>query len=370
MIALRLDQRDSLRIGLLVLVLMVGGCRSSAPMDSSTVAKVVRYSESAAESFAEGDAEGAIQTFRKAIHRSWAADDPYHAGTNAYNMAAVLFDRGKHADALDRLVDARVDLARAGSSAGNTYLLEAKIAQAEGRFSDASRMIGLANCSPPPCSASDDNACRCAACQESKLDCVPCLGKKIADKKAAQQCRADYQAQVHLARSRLATEGYDLALASKHLVQASALVTKVCSDELRAEIHHAAAMIDLAEGQFLQAAAHFDREVTHLRLAGNYREIPEVLKVSAAAYQQVERFDLASDRLCRAARCLFARGEPKESWDVLQQALAFVDLDPSMPNHIRLMLTAKEIELVLTETSSAAEQTARAQLSSTGMLEQ
>ncbi|MFK8115085.1 MAG: hypothetical protein AB8B91_22985 [Rubripirellula sp.] len=369
MIAWRLDQRDLLQIGLLVLVVMVGGCRSSAPIESSTVAKVMRYSESAAESFAEGDTEVAIQTFRKAIHRSWAADDPYHAGTNAYNLAAVLFDRGKHADALDWLVDARVDLARAGKSAGNTFLLEAKIAQTEERFQDASRMIGLANCSPPPCTDSANKSCPCTACQESKLSCVPCLGKKIADEKASQQCRDDYQAQVHLARSRLATDQYDLALASKHLVQASALATKVCSDELRGEIHHAAAMIDLAEGQFLQAAAHFDREVTHLRLAGNYRKLPEVLKICAAAYQQVDRFDLASDRLCRAARCLFARGEAKESWDVLQQALTFVDPDPSKPNHIRLVLTAREIESVLAETAPADEKTALARLLGTGMLE-
>lgn len=366
---MQLDQCDLLRSCLVVLVAMVGGCRSSAPIERASVAKVTRYSESAAESFAEGDTDLAIKTFRKAVHRSWAIDDPYLAGTNAYNLAAVIFDRDNHVDAVNWLIDARVDLARAGRSAGNTYLLEAKIAQAGGRLHDASRMIGLANCSSPSCEDSTAATCHCAACKESKLNCVPCLGNMIAEKKASQQCRDDYRAQVLLASSRLATENYNLALASSHLTKASTLATKVCSEELRAEIHHAAAMIDLAEGQFLQAAAHLDREATHLRLAGNYREIPGVLKLSAAAYQQVERFDLASDRLCRSARCLFARGEHKESWDVLQQALAFVDPDPSTPNYIRLMLTAREIESVLAEGAPADEQTARIEVLDTGMLE-
>lgn len=331
------------RSGVITMLVLIGGCRTPPTVDAPVVAKVVRYSESASESFAEGDSEAAIESFRKAIYRSWAMDDPHHTGTNAYNLAAVLFDRGDHADALDWLVDARVELARAGESAGNTYLLEAKIAQKEGRFDDARRMISLADCAPPPCSDDGDGQCRRDACRESRLACVPCLGDKLEEKQASQQCRADYQAQVHLARARLAADQYDLSLASNQLASACELAEDVCSDDLRAEIQHAAAMIDLAQGRYLQTAAHLDGEALLLRQAGNYRKIPEVLRLSAAAYEQAARFDLAADRLCRAARVLFARGELKEAWEVLQLALG-AETGTCQFNSVRLRLTAQEIE--------------------------
>ena len=342
-------------IAMLLMLVMIGGCRSSAPLDAPLVAKVVRYSESAAEDFAEGETESAIETFRKAIHRSWATDDPYHAGTNAYNLAAVLFDRGDHASAIDWLVDARAELARAGASPGYTYLLEAKIAQKEGRFDDARRMISLADCAPPPChDDGDDGKCRCDPCREPALACVPCLGNKLENKKAAGQCRADYQAQVHLAQARLAADQYDVSLASKQLACARELAKDVCSDDLRAEIEHAAAMIDLAQGRYLQTAAHLDREALLLRQAGNYRKIPQVLKLSAAAYQQAARFDLAADRLCRAARIWFARGEFGKSWEILQQALIGSEPETNPFNHVRWRLTAREIETAATHDDGQA----------------
>ncbi len=336
------------RRGVIVLLALSGGCRSSAPVEAPAIAKVVRYSESAAEDFAEGDTQAAMDAFRKAIHRSWATDDPYHAGTNAYNLAAVLYYRGDHAEALDWLVEARVELARAGASAGNTYLLESKIAQKEGRLDDARRLISMAACAPAPCDANDDGPRRGDPCRESRLARVPCLGQKLKNKEAAQQCRDDYRAQVHLARARLAADQFDLSLASKQLASARELAEEVCSDDLRAEIQHADAMIDLAQGQYVRTAEHLDREAMFLRQAGNYRKIPAVLRLAAAAYEQAGRFDLAADRLCRAARIWLARGEVEKSWEILQSALVCNESEACQITSIRFALTAREIEAAAT----------------------
>lgn len=335
---------------MLALVLVVG-CRSSMPKRSATVASVVRSSDDGAESLAEGDTRAAIRSFRRAVHRAWASDDPYHAGTNAYNLAAALFAHEDHAqhpsDALNWLIDARVELKRAGTSAGNTYLLESKIAQAEGRVDDAMRMIRLASCSAPPCEKTEHDAP--SECGRSKLACVPWLGDKLEERKKFAQCADDYRAQVHLARSRMAAGSFELALASGHLAEAKHLAEDVCGDELRAEIHHATALIEMARGKFLSAAAHFDCEAKAWRLAGTYRKVPDALQLAAAAYQQVDRFDLASDRLCRSARCLFAQGKLQRSWEAVQQAFTFAELTPTQSANIRLMLTAQEIEMALTE---------------------
>ncbi len=108
-------------------------------------------------------------------------------------------------------------------------------------------------------------------------------------------------------------------------------------------------MIDLAKGQYLQTAAHLDREALYWRQAGNYRQIPDVLGLAAAAYEQGGRFDLAADRLCRAARIWFARGEFKKSWEILQQALICCESVTCQAAQVRLALTAREIESALAD---------------------
>ena len=60
-----------------------------------------------------------------------------------------------------------------------------------------------------------------------------------------------------------------------------------------------AALVHIAKGEFLQAGRHLDREAESLRWAGNFREIPGVLELSAAAYEQSGMLSLAADRFGR-----------------------------------------------------------------------
>lgn len=336
---------DALRVGFAAMLILCLGCRGTGSREPVTTSKVTRYTESGSESFAEGDTSGAINAFRKALHRSWATDDPYQSGTSAYNLAAALYDRGDTIAAVEWLVDARVAFARAGTSAGNTYLLEAKIAREEGRYEDARRLISLAQCAPPPCTRpNSDDPCDCDPDSGSWLECIPCVGDDRQEQRQQALCRDDYRAQVALAKARLAAEQFEIEEAKKHLACAIAIATEVCSDDLRADIRHTAAMIDLACGHYAEAAAHLDREAFLLRRARNYRRLPEVLTLAAATHNSAGQFDQAVDRLCRTARILFTRGQLEDAWEVLQEALASGEVENSPSTRIRLKLTALEIE--------------------------
>jgi tetratricopeptide (TPR) repeat protein len=253
--------------------------------------------------------------------------------------------------AKDWLVDAQVELQRAGTSVGNVLLLEAKIAQSEARFEDAMRLTQRAACEVPPCPDEELQLCNHPQdpCDEGCVTQIPCVGPRIEKRRAAKDCAAVYQAQIHLVRARSAAEQYDLARAEAELSCAKGLASEVCSHDLEAELHNVAALIHIAKGEYLQAARHLDREAAALRRVGNYREIPNALEIASAAYQQVGQIGLSADRLCRVARILYGRGEFETAWRYVQAALPMAESACSEATRIRLALLANEIALALTQ---------------------
>ncbi|TWT79906.1 hypothetical protein CA13_13140 [Planctomycetes bacterium CA13] len=331
------------------------GCRSTADSPPKVDATLGRFSSNASEAFAEGDIDDAIEQYRKAIRRAWAIDDPYESGTNAYNLAACMTSAGKDTEAKDWLLDARTELCRAKSSAGNAWLLEAKIAQQECRFEEANIYVDRAACCNPPCEGTP-GGCTCCSqdpCKESCVTVIPCVGSRIKQKKATEQCEDDYNAQIHLARARLAAEVYDIKCAKQHFDCACELASEVCSEALQAELQNVAAMIHLAKGEILQAAWHFDKEAKHLRLAGNYREIPVALELAAAAYEQSGHTEIATNRMCRVARIWYGRGDSKQAWSYVQQAIRLAEYSYDESPRIRLALLVQEIEKTLADEGQA-----------------
>lgn len=340
-----------------VLVVVLTGCRSTTGTREVNVdRRIQRSAEAASVAFREGDLDEAIEEYRKAIRRAWAIDDPQESGTNAYNLAACMVTLGRYAEAKDWLMDARIEMDRGNAWSGNTWLLEAKIAQHECRFADAERYIRHAACAKPPC-VEKDREVLCGPgdpCKESCLSGVPFVGKKVQEREATEDCRNAYDAQIHFARARVAAEQFDVINARKHYLCGCELASGVCDDGLLAESHNVAAYVHLAKGEYLQAGVHFDREAVHLRLSGNYREIPGTLELAAAAYEQSERFGLAANRLCRVARIYFGRGLVEKSWGHLRRAVELAELACNESVRIRLALLANEIQRSLDESSSSA----------------
>jgi tetratricopeptide (TPR) repeat protein len=333
-----------------------------------------RHVRNASEAFREGQIERSTSEYRRALHRAWAMDDPYESGAGAYNLAASLLSASQTDQAKDWLLDARVEFQRAGSSAGNVWLLEAKIAQQESRLDDVTYLIQRASCSAPPCSAGADRSpCDDESCCERCVAKIPVLGAKVQAKHATRDCEESYKVQIHLARARLAAEQYDIGVAEAELACACRLASELCIDDLHAELHDVAALVHIAKGEFLQAGRHLDREAESLRWAGNFREIPGVLELSAAAYEQSGMLSLAADRFGRAARVYCGRGDYKRAWRAVQQASALADsagadefCDTSLGillvsaevTKVRLALVANEIQLALADSDEDASEVA------------
>lgn len=355
----------SLSLSLSLFVCSGLGCRSSASDSPKLDSTLARFSEAGRESYAEGNVLDAVEEYRSAIHRAWLMDDPYESGTNAYNLAACLISIGETARAKDWLVDARVELTRAGSSAANVWLLEAKIAQEEGRLTESLALIDRASCSKPPCSAetcsAETGSADCCSSQSSgtrsRSGCcgdddpcadrcvykIPCVGDRIRKKDAITQCEEGFESQIHLARSRVAAERGDIPTAMCHFRAACDLASQVCSEDLQAELQNVAAMIHLAKDEYLQAAWHFDKEAKHLRHAKNYRVISSALELAAAAYSEAGQHRRAANRLSRVARIWFGRGDIAQAWKHLNHASEMVRLCGCDQTSVRLSLLADEI---------------------------
>jgi tetratricopeptide (TPR) repeat protein len=332
-------------------LIAVSGC-STTPKTSATVdSTLVRYADAGREAYDEGRIDEAIKKYDRALMRAWAIDDPYESGTVAYNLAACLHSRARYDEAADWLVDSRVELCRAQSSTGNTWLLSAEIAMAQHRFDEAKRFVDYASQTCPPCEI-DKSSCLCgpsADCSDEKCkECcivkLPCIGKQVRSKQESIDCQQTYQARIELARARLAAKLGDVPCAKKHLQLACELSSEVCDHVLDADRHDVAAMIHDLEGNYLQAGAHRDREVELLRRIGNYRQIPDVLDDAAQSYQLANRFDLAVDRIIRSARIWLARGELELAWERIRSGSELPSGMDCQAVEIRLALTAKRIQ--------------------------
>ncbi|TWU56705.1 hypothetical protein Poly51_26220 [Rubripirellula tenax] len=348
-----LDRQTPFIVALMMAIIVgVTGCRTAPKAEPKLDSRVRRLADDGHERYAEGDVDAAMKKFRSAVLRAWAMDDPVESGNGAYNLAACMISDGQTALARDWLADARSELHRGRRSVGNVWLVEAKIATEDARFADATEFLNRAACGEPPCDAAD-RACGCPTvegCRDCPLSCLPCVGSKIEAKEATKDCVDGFEAQVHLARARLAAEQFDLATATKHFACACELIHDICSHELHAELQHVAAAIHLAKDETLQAAAHFDLEAERLRSAGNYREIPRALDLAAAAYQQSGLPRQAAERWNRVARIWTGRGEPRKAWDYVRLASEAVDgaaIDSDDCIRIRLSLVAREIEVLL-----------------------
>ncbi len=337
-----------MRILFLIAGLCMVGCQSPPKGQPVSDTRVRRLNDDANELFAEGDVDAALKKYRAALRRAWATDDAYEAGTSAYNLAAALTSDGQSGAARDWLIDARHELSRAGSSAGNAWLLEAKIAIGEGRFADAEMALLQSRCVAPPCQADDKCGCPTeAGCKECCLTKLPGIGPKLQTKQALEDCRDGFDAQVHFTRARLAAEQYDVPAALAHFACGRELVGDICSHDLHAELHDVAAVIHLAKEEYFQAAKHFDREAFHLQAAGIYREIPGTLELAASAYVQAAMPIEAADRLNRVARVWLGRGDAKKAWTFVRDASELLDacvLDDEATIRVRLSLVAIEIQ--------------------------
>ena len=201
-------------------------------------------------------------------------DDATEIGNAAYNLALCQILLGQLDQASAALVEAKAAFQRSGSNPADVLLLEATIAQRQGKLEQA---LSLAD---QVLSASPDESHRFQA----------------ALLKGTVACQ-----QNDPARARTA-----LAEADKHHVAHAALL---------AARERLAGNIFLLEGNPAEAAAALDRAAALFQKAKHYRDMALTLRRAGEAYREAGDTQRAEDRLFRAeAQPDRPRGESGVNW--------------------------------------------------------
>jgi tetratricopeptide (TPR) repeat protein len=251
-------------------VLTLVGC-ATAPTSPPKDKELSRASDLARTAFEDAATAKAIDLYGKALNRAHAMDDATEIGNAAYNLALCHIILGQLDQASASLAEAKAAFQRSGSNPADVLLLEATVAQRQGRPEQA---LSLAD---QVLSASPDES---------------------------------HRVQVALLKGTIACEQDDPARARTALVEADKHhVTDVL---LLAARERLAGTIFLLENSPAEAAAALDRAAALFQKAKHYRDMALTLRRAGEAYQEAGDAQRAEDRLFRAQRSLAAQGEKAE----------------------------------------------------------
>ena len=255
-----------------LILLTLAGCAisptSTAPPNDKELS---RTSDLARAAFEDGATAKAIDLYAKALNRAIVMDDATEIGNAAYNLALCHIILGQLDQANAVLAEAKAAFVRSGSNPADVLLLEATLAQRQGRLEQA---LSLAD---QVLSASPDES---------------------------------HRFQVALLEGTVACGQDDPARARTALVEADQ--HQVANVPLLAARERLAANIFLLEGYPAEAAAAFDRAAALFQEAKHYRDMAITLQRAGQAYQEAGDTQRAEDRLGRAKRSLAAQGQEAE----------------------------------------------------------
>jgi tetratricopeptide (TPR) repeat protein len=253
----------------LTLLILVGCATSptSPPQDK----ELSRMSNLARAAFEDGATAQAIDLYRKALNRAVAMDDATEIGNTAYNLTLCHIILGQLDQGSATLTEAEAAFKRSGSNPADVLLLEATVAQQQGKLEQA---LSLAD---QVLSASPDE---------------------------------DYLVQATFLKGTIACGQDDPARARTALVEADK--HHIANTPLLAARERLAGNIFLLERNPAEAAAAFDRAAALFQKAKHYRDMALTLRRAGEAYREAGDTQRAEDRLLRAKRSLAAQGEKAE----------------------------------------------------------
>lgn len=230
-----------------------------------------RMSNLARAAFEEGAIAKAIDLYSNALNRAIAMDDAIEIGNAAYNLALCHIIMGQLDLASASLAEAKGAFERSESNPADILLLEATVAQRQGK---------------------------------------PEQALSLADQVLSGLPNESHRFQVALLKGAVACEQDDPVSARTSLVEADRY--HITNTTLLAARERLAGSTFLLEGSPAKAAAAFDRAAALFREAKHYREMALTLQRAGEAYRQAGDTQHADDRLSRAKRSLAAQGEKAE----------------------------------------------------------
>ena len=351
---LTLFSRSWLTIAVLIFV-MASGCRATSPSDADrTLSKRAREADLA---FQAGDDERAISRYRLALRRAWEIDDVEGIANVAFNLAGCLATIGEYEWARQALAEVRAALVRGELGQADVWLLEAKIARAQGRLEEAAY---LADCVVEPMIRNAPE-CRDGKCLAGKSS-ESSAGDKLRDRltrdwggkwrQKKRQRHADQEAcqtgrvELALFRANVSLDRGDVERARIELAKGRGDLTERPEPALRAEIAATESRLLIQLDRPLEAARRLDQEVEWLKAAEHYRELPMASVAAATAYLQADEPLIAADRLLRAARVLYGRDDLLAALHFLEQAVELASEFEDGDLQQRAALLLGEIEYV------------------------
>jgi tetratricopeptide (TPR) repeat protein len=269
-----------------IFMMMMLGCASPKPPPVVQGDPELERTNAAARSaFDHGTMLEAATLYEQSLTRARAMDDPREIGDAAYNLAACLSAMDKLDRAHTLLQEALWDLNRAHVNGDDVMLLKARVVRKQGDTQQATSITGQL--------VSPDVVKRSPA----------------------------IATEAHFLRVEMACDQHDLPGAQAEFVAAQAVAGPKPDPALEAGLADAAGRIADEQHHPAEAAAHFDHAVDLLQHLGAFAEMSRALDRSGEAYRAAGDPASAADRLYRAARSAFARGNRATARQWLPRAL-------------------------------------------------
>ena len=233
----------------------------------------------------------AAKSYQSALVRASVLDEPQDIADSAYNAAAALMADGRSGEARGYLREARAEFGRAGGAgAAEAWLLEARIAQAEGRRDEALTLADKA---------------------------LAALGTAGGN---------DLRARIHQVKAALACEGGDVSATKAALAMGLSAAEKLPETaSARGLLTATAAAVSRREGAAAAAAAQYDRAAALLKGAAQYRDMAAAYAGAAEAYEAAGQPAAAGGRYYQAARSFAALGDLTNALKRVESALTMAD---------------------------------------------
>lgn len=220
--------------------------------------------------YEQGQYQLAGRLFEQALQRGRQMDRADDIADAAFNLAAAEIQLGNFAVAGSALQEAKNESQRRGDDLSETLLMEARLARLQ---TDSAKARNLTH---------------------QLLQQLPATDRRL-------------RPQALLLSGLLACEAKDLSLAKRQLETAASQLDQYPHPAVAADRAELQGCLHLLQGHPLEAAGAFDRESSYLRQARQYRQMVNALHEAGTTYTAAGEYQLAADRLYRAARSAFSQ---------------------------------------------------------------
>jgi tetratricopeptide (TPR) repeat protein len=265
-------------------IFLVGlvGCSSAPPVQnqSGVDEEFERTNRAARMAFDNGKLQQAVGLYKQALERAYVLDDVNAIVDSQYNLAVCLTGLNSYVEALERVNQAKAELARADHSIpADILLLEATIQHRMGKLDDA---------------------------------------RQLTDQILLESDRASDAviSKTHFLRGLIANESGDFS----QLRDAIASLGTPEATGLRSDREELVGLLSMAEGNWNEAIEAFDHTAELRREAFDYSGMVDALAQAGRACEQAGKLSEASKRYLRAGRSAARQGENRDAFNWLNRA--------------------------------------------------